>query len=277
MRFDDLVDGYVYSKRFDKLSVSTKEQRLISLTHLKVHLSGYRIHEITRPMVIAIRDHHYDSPGRCKMMMAVLKSVMNYAFDNGWLEKLDAFAAISDMPKSTPIPRWSEPEITSFLSTAPAHLRDVMMVALYTGQRRSDLCKMDWNDYDGEIIRVVQQKTGKHVAIPVHPILKMHLATMKRRRWGDRTPILLNAYRAAWQPDSMRVAVKTHCRRIGLGEKQLHGVRKTTASILAEIGCTPHQIAAITGHQSLKEVQRYTIEAEQKRMATEAIGKWRVQ
>jgi integrase len=50
-----------------------------------------------------------------------------------------------------------------------------------------------------------------------------------------------------------------------------HGLRKATARRLAEAGCTPHQIAAITGHQSLKEVERYTRGADQRRLAASAV------
>jgi len=42
---------------------------------------------------------------------------------------------------------------------------------------------------------------------------------------------------------------------------------------LAEIGCSANQIAAITGHATLKEVQRYTSAADRKRMAREAMAK----
>jgi hypothetical protein len=41
---------------------------------------------------------------------------------------------------------------------------------------------------------------------------------------------------------------------------------------LAEAGCTAHQIAAISGHKSLREVERYTKTADQKRMAIAAMG-----
>jgi integrase len=54
----------------------------------------------------------------------------------------------------------------------------------------------------------------------------------------------------------------------GLGP---HGLRKATARRLAEAGCTPHQIAAMTGHQSLKEVERYTRAADQRRLAAAAV------
>jgi integrase len=50
-------------------------------------------------------------------------------------------------------------------------------------------------------------------------------------------------------------------------------LRKATARRLAEIGCSANQIAAITGHASLSEVQRYTKAADRKRMAREAMAK----
>ncbi len=45
----------------------------------------------------------------------------------------------------------------------------------------------------------------------------------------------------------------------------LHGGKvslcKAIARRLAEAGCTPHQIGAITGHTTLKEVERYSASA----------------
>jgi hypothetical protein len=42
---------------------------------------------------------------------------------------------------------------------------------------------------------------------------------------------------------------------------------------MAEAGCTPHEIAAITGHRTLKEVERYTKAADQVRLARQAAAK----
>src|SRR4029078_6121259 len=52
-----------------------------------------------------------------------------------------------------------------------------------------------------------------------------------------------------------------------------HGLRKAAARRLADAGCSVHQIAAITGHQSLKEIERYTKAAEQRRLAQGAIDR----
>jgi hypothetical protein len=48
-------------------------------------------------------------------------------------------------------------------------------------------------------------------------------------------------------------------------------LRKAAARRLAEAGCTALQIAAITGHRTLKEVSRYTAAADQERLARDAV------
>ena len=60
----------------------------------------------------------------------------------------------------------------------------------------------------------------------------------------------------------------------GLPERCVtHGLRKAAARRLAEAGCTPHQIMAVTGHRSLSEVENYTRAARQKELAAAAISK----
>jgi integrase len=51
---------------------------------------------------------------------------------------------------------------------------------------------------------------------------------------------------------------KDWCRQADLPHCSAHGVRKATSTALAEAGATPHEIMAITGHQTLEEVERYT-------------------
>ena len=37
-----------------------------------------------------------------------------------------------------------------------------------------------------------------------------------------------------------------------------HGLRKAALTRLADAGCTTHEFAAISGHKTLSEVERYT-------------------
>ncbi|MEH2611300.1 hypothetical protein V1293_003589 [Bradyrhizobium sp. AZCC 1693] len=61
-------------------------------------------------------------------------------------------------------------------------------------------------------------------------------------------------------------------REAGLPERRkAHGLRKAAARRLAEAGCSASEIAAITGHKTLAEVERYTRAADQERLTRQAI------
>jgi hypothetical protein len=51
------------------------------------------------------------------------------------------------------------------------------------------------------------------------------------------------------------------------------GLRKGEARRLAEHGCTPHEIAPIAGHATLKEIERYTKDTKRKLPAISAMEK----
>jgi integrase len=68
---------------------------------------------------------------------------------------------------------------------------------------------------------------------------------------------------------------REQCDMANLHHCTFHGLRKAASVRLAEAGCTPHEIAAITGHASLKEIVRYTATADRKKLAASAIAKVR--
>ena len=51
-----------------------------------------------------------------------------------------------------------------------------------------------------------------------------------------------------------------------------HGLRKATLRRLAERGASAKQIAAVSGHETLREIERYTRAADQAALARSAIG-----
>jgi integrase len=63
--------------------------------------------------------------------------------------------------------------------------------------------------------------------------------------------------------------------QIGMDGYSVHGLRKNAAVTLAEVGCEPHEIMAITGHKTLAMITHYTKRANQKRLADRAMEKWK--
>jgi integrase len=52
-----------------------------------------------------------------------------------------------------------------------------------------------------------------------------------------------------------------------------HGLRKAIMRRLAESGSSAKEIAAISGHRTLKEIERYTAAADQARLSKAAMAK----
>ena len=84
---------------------------------------------------------------------------------------------------------------------------------------------------------------------------------------------LVTDYGKPWSNAGFGNKFRDWCDTAGLHHCSAHGLRKAAAAKLAELGCTVHEIMAITGHESLKEVERYTKAAEQKRLAKSAMRK----
>jgi site-specific recombinase XerD len=128
---------------------------------------------------------------------------------------------------------------------------------------------MGWSDIAGASIRIAQQKTTK-LTLALHPTLQAELALAQRRH----VTIMATEYGAAFSPKGFQNFISAAIRHAGLPPRcKAHGLRKAAARRLAEAGCTASEIAAVTGHKTLAEVERYTRAADQKRLAKVAVGK----
>ena len=86
--------------------------------------------------------------------------------------------------------------------------------------------------------------------------------------------LLTKADGSAFDADSLRHWFAAAIDDAGLPDDVvMHGLRKKAACMLADGLCSTLEIMAITGHKSLKEIERYTREANQKRLASAAILK----
>jgi integrase len=107
------------------------------------------------------------------------------------------------------------------------------------------------------------------LAIPIHAKLAAIIAETP----ADNLNLLTTKAGKPFSPAGVGNWFRDRCNEAGLPHCSAHGLRKAAARRLAEAGCTTHEIAAITGHASLSEVQRYTKAADQKRLALAAMEK----
>jgi integrase len=167
---------------------------------------------------------------------------------------------------------WSESEIATFESHHPigSMSRLAFALLLYTAQRRGDVIRMGRQHIAGDILFVRQRKTGKPLRVPIHPALQAALDAAP----GTNMTLLTTPSGRPFRPNGFNDDFREWCNEAGLPQECTpHGLRKAACRRLAEAGCSVHEIAAISGHASLQEVQRYTKDAEQERMARSALAR----
>jgi integrase len=177
-------------------------------------------------------------------------------------------------PKSDGFHTWSEEEIAAFEAAHPIGTKARLALALliHTGQRRSDIIRMGRQHIRDGVLHVRQAKTGAVLDIPVHTDLRAIIDATP----GEHLTFLTSPKGRPWTADSFGREFRQWCNEAGLSEEcSPHGLRKAACRRLAEAGCSANEIAAISGHATLSEVQRYTKAADQARMARNAMARSR--
>jgi integrase len=172
------------------------------------------------------------------------------------------------MPNGRCRMHWPMELIDQLAAQGSPTTRLALSLLLYTGQRVGDVAAMKWSQYDGAGISVRQEKTHAPLWIPAHSTLKTALDSAHRH-----SEFIVGAHYTA---GSLSRVIKRELQKLGAAQYTAHGLRKNAAIALAEVGCTPHEVAAITGHRSLRMVQHYTAGAEQRKLAQRAIDRLEV-
>lgn len=262
-----LIRAYQDSPEWDRLSAATQDRYVRYLRPVMPH-AQYPARELTRKLVTTLRNRisKEKKPAAANAFVRAVSALYAWGMDNDWVDA-NPTMRIKAIPGGH-FPAWTPDVAAIALDVLPEHLRRLTLVALYTGQRRGDLCRMAWSHYDGARIRLTQGKTGTPLIIPVHPVLKSEMDGWERKA----TTILVNGRGWPWKPGSASHGMKQAIDRLGLPEGwNIHGLRKLAAANLAEAGCSAHEIMSILGWSTLAMAQLYTKSADQEKMATAGI------
>jgi integrase len=152
-----------------------------------------------------------------------------------------------------------------FLAHCPEFLKTPILLALYTGQRREDVVRMLWSDFQGAFIRVRQSKTGEPLDIACHSDLRKHLGAAKTRFGGH---IARTASGRPFTANSLSQAVRRVVNAIeGMPrDRSLHGLRYAAAARMDAAGCSVTETVAVMGHRTYQMAIKYMAQ----RRATEA-------
>jgi len=246
------------------------------------HMPLYRVDDKGRRTMLLTREHMQRivnskaaTPFAQRNFLNTVHVMFNWARKEGRIPDDPTLGVTREKVKTTGYPTWSEAEIERFEQYYPVGTKARLAFALllYTGQRRGDVVELGRQHIAGDLLIIDQGKTEggeeAHLEIPLHPKLREIIEATPTV--GVKT-FLVTHFGKPFTAPGFGNFFREVCDSAGC-PGSAHGLRKATARRLAEIGCTANQIAAITGHATLKEVQRYTSAADRKRMAREAMAK----
>lgn len=267
----DLVATWCRSPRFANLSPSSQATyRKVLKPILEKH--GHRLvhdlpHDKAMKIIVQIGEKR---PGTANLTKSVLHTIFKFA-------KIvpNPFADIGDYNLGKHH-TWTDAELAVFEKRWPLGTRERLAYALllYTAQRVGDAVAIHRADIKGGMIRVVQEKTAEDEDDVLW--IAMHPALVRAIEAGPAKGLTLigDKYGRPIKKAALSNLIKRAAADAGLPPKCVaHGLRKAGLRRLAEHGATTKEIAAVSGHRTLAEIERYTERANRATLSRRAIAK----
>jgi integrase len=255
------------------LTESTQQVYRNILSRWRDQWGDRRLGQLQPRHVVEWVDERADTPAAARNFLKALRHMLRYCISIELIETDPSAEVKTPALKSAGIYTWSDDEIEQYRAHHPpgSNARLALELLIGTAQRRSDVVRMGRQHLrGGDMIHVRQQKTGWEGDIPIDAELAAALTAVP----ADNLTFLTTSFGAPYTAAGFGNAFREWCDEAKLPKHcSSHGLRKAACRRLAEAGCTVHEIAAISGHVSLAEVQRYTKAVDQARLARAARAK----
>jgi integrase len=215
-------------------------------------------------------------PHAARSWLVTLRSLCRFAIKRGY-RRDDPTANIKlASVKSDGFHTWTDDEIAQFEAHHPIGSKPRLALALlfYTAQRRGDVVPMGRQHIretpEGPVLYVKQRKTGVALLIPIYPELRAVLDATP----SEHLTFLVTATGKPYGDNHFSESFREWCDAAGLPKRcSAHGLRKARCRWLAEHECSGPEIMANSGHETMKELVRYTKGADQARLARNAMAR----
>lgn len=213
------------------------------------------------------------TPHKAKHLLVAIRKMLHVALDEEWIE-VDPTYKLAFRPEYKGWRAWTETEREAFeirwpVGTTP---RTCYALALWLGNRRSDVAKVTWEmlDFRNSVVTIEQTKGGKRLVLPITPMLREALAPLSRE--GDT--VLVTAYGKPFSEKSLTGRMADWTKSAGMPKGcTLHGLRKSLGKLLAEGGASTRQLMDTLGHEDIEHAELYSREASQAILAKDAMQK----
>ncbi len=198
------------------------------------------------------------SRGTCNRQRAGLSGFFTWAISRGYHPGPNPVKGVKQFRESAGRTRYlSEEEAKRLILAAAVHLKKIIVAALHSGGRLSELLTLRWADVDLErhviVFRRENTKSRRERVVPIDPELD---ATLRSLRPGPPADLVFE-YNGR-RMKSLRTAFEHAREKAGVPDVHFHDLRHTFASWYIQNGGDPYRLQKYLGHSTMAMTERYT-------------------
>lgn len=272
IKFEEFADDFY--QQYCKVNHRTPHKASgSSLKVLKRYFYGRYLHEIDVQSIEKFKMERGKEvcPGTVNRALTCLKSLFNRAIDWGKFDGENPVRKVKLFPENNARTRFLEKEeIARLLSKCNDCLRPIVILALNTGMRKSEILNLKWHDVDFErgIIHLTRTKNNERREVPINESVKAALIAVRKHPLSPYIFCTRNGNPFLDIRKNFNKALKV----AGITEFRFHDLRHTAASQLVMAGVDLNTVREILGHKSLRMTLRYShLSASHKKRAVEVL------
>lgn len=201
------------------------------------------------------------SPGTLNRYLGVFSSALSFGVKNlGWLGSNPAFRVSKMTEPKGRVRHLSDNErirlLTEVKKASNPFLYPVVVLAISTGARRSEIMNLKWSDVDldREWAELQDTKNGDRRGLPIKARALNLLRALRAEHYSDIWVFPNNENTA---PFDIRRSWDKAKKDANVPDFRFHDLRHTCASYLIMDGASLGEIADAMGHKTLQMVKRY--------------------
>ena len=253
----DLLSRYARAVTPSKRGATTELRRLRRLINDPV--SSISVHKLSSATVAAFRDQRLkDGVRAAHYDLILIRHCLKIAINEwGLMLSYNPVDKVKMPPTSKPRQRrLNDGEFyrlrAASESTLNPHIWPVVVFAIETGMRRSEILGLEWHhiDFTRQTALLPITKNGRTREVPLsHEALSVLRQQRDRNDTPTPFPVNANAFRMAW--DRLRA-------RADISDLRFHDLRHEAISRFFEMGLNMPEVAVISGHRDPRMLFRYT-------------------
>lgn len=236
-------------------AVKTYALNVGNLRAMGPYFNDKTLSEITPQMIEGYKAERSKKvkPATVNRDLSCLKNMFNKAIEWGHLEKnpMKGVKLLKEPPGRLRF--LDSDEADRLLRELPEDVSGVVLFALNTGMRRSEILNLAWKDinFGQRMIAVEKTKTNERRMVPINDQVYELLKNLEKTK-QDSEPVFAKG------GINLRKHFEAAVKRISLGDFRLHDCRHSFASHLVMTGASLKVIQQLLGHKDIKMTMRYS-------------------